>query len=253
MPTSPVTTTSASSVCLKCGTVMKSGKSSCCGRGGSWFGRCTSARDANLTHTWYDGVRVCTAQRSQQVIQQRLQASLRRSDVSSDDDNMGTNSETVIADARMSISTLDNNPKRLSGSVVTTVFSRTPIMISARTSLVHNTGATNAKAITTTNTNTIIATISASTSASANTVAPEQNIPSYKAKFSLLTYPEILPPLNETITNSVLHHASADVSMTSLSHSPDSASVIMGEYQTLVGLPTHILILLISASWYTFK
>ena len=53
------TTTTISSVCGKCGTSAKSGKISCCGRGGSWFGNCGSAE---LDHTWYEGIQVCKIQ-----------------------------------------------------------------------------------------------------------------------------------------------------------------------------------------------
>ena len=51
--------TSISSVCPKCGTMEKSGKNSCCGRGGSWFRNCGSAGNMQLRHTWYEGIRVC--------------------------------------------------------------------------------------------------------------------------------------------------------------------------------------------------
>ena len=48
-----------SSVCPQCGTIAKTGKSSCCGRGGSWFRNCGSAGNAKLRHTWYEGIRAC--------------------------------------------------------------------------------------------------------------------------------------------------------------------------------------------------
>ena len=49
-------------VCLKCGIIEKSGKSSCCGRGGSWFGNCGSVGNGNLDHTWYEGIQFCKTQ-----------------------------------------------------------------------------------------------------------------------------------------------------------------------------------------------
>ena len=52
--------TTTSSLCRNCGTIAKSGKSSCCGRGGSWFGNCGSPGNAKLHHTWYEGIRACT-------------------------------------------------------------------------------------------------------------------------------------------------------------------------------------------------
>ena len=54
-----LTTTTISSVCSKCGTVAKSGKMSCCGRGGSWFGNCGSAGNTKLGHTWFQGFQAC--------------------------------------------------------------------------------------------------------------------------------------------------------------------------------------------------
>ena len=63
MPTNEMpaakTTATIRSVCRKCGTVGKSGKSSCCGRGGSWFRNCGSTKDAKHSHTWYEGIQVC--------------------------------------------------------------------------------------------------------------------------------------------------------------------------------------------------
>ena len=47
------------SVCSKCGTVAKSGKHSCCGRGGSWFRNCGIGVNTNFDHTWFEGLRVC--------------------------------------------------------------------------------------------------------------------------------------------------------------------------------------------------
>ena len=45
--------------CRKCGTIGKSGKSSCCGRGGSWFRNCGNAGNVKNSHTWYEGIQVC--------------------------------------------------------------------------------------------------------------------------------------------------------------------------------------------------
>ena len=53
----PVTSTFDSG-CPKCGT-NKSGKSSCCGSGGAWFGNCGNKGDPKFDHTWGEGVRTC--------------------------------------------------------------------------------------------------------------------------------------------------------------------------------------------------
>ena len=47
------------SVCPKCGTIKKSGKTSCCGRGGSWFGNCGNIGERTIGHTWFEGSHVC--------------------------------------------------------------------------------------------------------------------------------------------------------------------------------------------------
>ena len=49
------------SVCPKCGTIGKSGKRSCCGRGGSWFKNCGDTGSTKLHFTWYEGIQTCTA------------------------------------------------------------------------------------------------------------------------------------------------------------------------------------------------
>ena len=63
--------TTISPACLKCGTIKKSGKASCCGRGGSWFENCGGAANVKHDHTWYEGIRVCKAlPQSSAVIEQ---------------------------------------------------------------------------------------------------------------------------------------------------------------------------------------
>ena len=56
------TTTTLGSVCPQCGVMQKSGKVSCCGRAGSWFGHCRS--DAERDHTWQEGVDACMRKRT---------------------------------------------------------------------------------------------------------------------------------------------------------------------------------------------
>ena len=59
----PTTKTSASALsmtaCPKCGSVKKSGKLSCCARGGAWFKNCGDYGDPNFHHTWVEGVQAC--------------------------------------------------------------------------------------------------------------------------------------------------------------------------------------------------
>ena len=61
---SPVTTSlsAASGIdsrCTKCVTTKKSGKLSCCARGGSWFKKCGDAGDTQFDHTWAEGIQAC--------------------------------------------------------------------------------------------------------------------------------------------------------------------------------------------------
>ena len=62
-PEAPITASpsvvSSSSVCTKCGTAKKSGKRSCCARGGAWFENCGDAGNTKFDHTWAEGIRVC--------------------------------------------------------------------------------------------------------------------------------------------------------------------------------------------------
>ena len=74
-----------SSVCLKCGTVRKSGKASCCGHGGSWFGNCGSAGDVNAGHTFNEGIRACKTWQFQVALDQELNAAQAKHDVFSSD------------------------------------------------------------------------------------------------------------------------------------------------------------------------
>ena len=47
-------------VCPKCGTSKKSGKLSCCIRGGSWYKNCGDPGDSSFDHTWFEGTQACT-------------------------------------------------------------------------------------------------------------------------------------------------------------------------------------------------
>ena len=54
-----LSTLSSSNKCSKCGIAKKSGKFSCCARGGSWFKNCGDAADSKFDHTWAEGIRAC--------------------------------------------------------------------------------------------------------------------------------------------------------------------------------------------------
>jgi hypothetical protein len=48
-----------SPACPKCGSIKKSGKLSCCARGGAWFKNCGDAGDPHFDHTWVEGIQAC--------------------------------------------------------------------------------------------------------------------------------------------------------------------------------------------------
>ena len=75
-------TTSTSSVCPKCGIADKSGKTSCCGLGGSWFGHCGQpGGGTKVNHTWHEGLQACKAWvRSRAVIAHQLGGAQQRRD-----------------------------------------------------------------------------------------------------------------------------------------------------------------------------
>ena len=78
LPTEPRAETSPSvkirSVrCSKCGTTKKSGKHSCCARGGSWFKNCGDDGDAYFDHTWAEGIQACKGFRSANSVTPPLQ------------------------------------------------------------------------------------------------------------------------------------------------------------------------------------
>ena len=66
-------TTAASAICSKCGTIGKSGKMSCCGRGGSWFRNCGGTGSTKLRHTWYEGISACKPRAQLKKIRPRQQ------------------------------------------------------------------------------------------------------------------------------------------------------------------------------------
>merc|ERR1712025_328882 len=84
-----VETTVVASGCLTCGVIQKSGKLSCCARGGSWFGDCAATANAKVKHTWYEGIQSCKGRKSKTVVLAQQQ-----SNASSGDAGNFTNSTT---------------------------------------------------------------------------------------------------------------------------------------------------------------
>ena len=68
---------SSSNRCLKCSIFKKSGKHSCCARGGAWFKNCGDADDIQFDHTWAEGTKACKILSSPVLVKGSQQATLR--------------------------------------------------------------------------------------------------------------------------------------------------------------------------------
>merc|ERR1712032_1777544 len=92
------TTTITVSVCPRCGTIAKSGKPSCCGRGGYWFRNCGSGGNTKHPHTWYDGIQACKAlSQSKRVIGKQLNLAKQKEVGSSQGADMDTYKAVTMA------------------------------------------------------------------------------------------------------------------------------------------------------------
>ena len=72
---------SSSNGCPKCSTIKKSGKHSCCARGGAWFKNCGDADDTQFDHTWAEGIEACKGFSDSVLIKISQQAILRNAGV----------------------------------------------------------------------------------------------------------------------------------------------------------------------------
>ena len=132
------TTTTTVSVCSRCGTIGKSDKSSCCGRGGSWFRNCGGTGNAKLQHAWYEGIQACKA-RSQprRVIGDQLSVAQQKDTDSSQGGVMMSNYKAAIAATKTFALTSVNTLTSMSDTtaIVTSTYTpdNVPITMSART------------------------------------------------------------------------------------------------------------------------
>ena len=118
-----------SSACPKCGLIKKSGKTSCCGRGGSWFKSCGSGGNAKLHHTWYEGIQVCKSRaQSRTVIDHAAQYKI----IDSSNRTDTTNSKVVITTAK----TITFTPAEMISSTLVTTTTTTLINMSINTSTI---------------------------------------------------------------------------------------------------------------------
>ena len=103
MPEAAKTTAIIRSVCPRCGTINKSGKNRCCGRGGSWFGNCGRAGNAKLGHSWHEGIQACkTWPQSKRAIGQQLNGARQKGNERSNDAGMVNPKTFGSTSARMS-------------------------------------------------------------------------------------------------------------------------------------------------------
>ena len=150
MPTPAVTTVSASSACPECGIIRKSGKMSCCSRGGSWFGKCESAGNAKLKHTWYEGIWACDGRQSRTAVDQQLNAFLPKSSASVDDTNKGVDMgpKVVVVAAYTVTFTPPNTSVQIQNTKPNNVSVNVSIITSAWKSRPHDAVASSYKTIT---------------------------------------------------------------------------------------------------------
>ena len=196
--TTAATATPTISICSKCGTIKKSGKLSCCGRGGSWLGNCGSAGNANLGHTWYEGIQACKDRQFQATVGQQLHVFQPKSDIFSDDTSIGMDSKVVTVATQMFASTVAKMSTPMSVATPITLPADTSIIMRARTSVMYDNGAT------------AIIHMPVSMPMPKTTILPVKGT---------ITY-----PANQRIIESSLS-TSADTNMMAPSHTPASVSV----------------------------
>ena len=73
--TSPIggASNSNSKRCIKCGTITKSGRRSCCAQGGAWFKDCGDIGDKKFGHTWAEGIKACNGFATSNIVKSLLQ------------------------------------------------------------------------------------------------------------------------------------------------------------------------------------
>ena len=92
---------SSNNACPKCSTIKKSGKLSCCARGGAWFKKCGDLGDKKFDHTWAEGIQACRGVVTSFLVQLPQQVMLRNvrfivSSLNSTQSRNGTRQQTNI-------------------------------------------------------------------------------------------------------------------------------------------------------------
>ena len=131
--TPAVTTTIAVSACLRCGTIAKSGKSSCCGRGGSWFKNCGGTGKKKLRHTWYEGIQACKVRTQSKAVVGQKSNSVQQKHTDSSQGTAMANYKEVIASTKMFAFTSVNASTSVSDttSIVTSTYTSDNVSLTA--------------------------------------------------------------------------------------------------------------------------
>ena len=241
-----------SSTCPECGIIGKFGEASCCGRGGSWFGNCGSAGNANLDHTWYEGIRACK-RRFRAVVGQQVYFFQPLRDAYLDDINMGMDSKAVVVAAHTfeSAPGIAATPTSFATPIIMTV--NTPIISSVYTSTAHDTGTASYKPIARTP-NAIAHNIM-------NALTPQVSTTSVSMMFTpqpaTTAVNMTIIPLATTTTVELMSGVSTEMSMTSASLMAEmpmtsasltamGVSIAAREYTELLHILTHINIILVT-------
>ena len=86
--TTSLSAVSSGNACRKCGAIKKSGKLSCCARGGAWFKNCGDVGDTKFGHTWAEGVQACKDSVNSISTKPPLQVMIRHAEVMSQPSNI---------------------------------------------------------------------------------------------------------------------------------------------------------------------
>ena len=138
-----MTTTITVSVCPRCGTIGKSGKPSCCGRGGSWFRNCGGAGKTKLQqHTWHEGIQACKS-RSQfkTVVGQQLNGAQQKGMGSSQGAGMANYKAVIAATNTPAVASVNTStPMSDTTLIITSTYTPDDVKIttSARTLMTNN-------------------------------------------------------------------------------------------------------------------
>ena len=203
MPNPATTTTTAMPVCLACGVIKKSGTMSCCARGGSWFGKCGNAGNANFGHTWHEGIQGCKAGQLQLAVDHQLHASEPNSnDTSGNGSSMDMHANTVVEAAHMFLSVWSNTSTSMSDTSPFTMSVNKAVTMSDRHPIASDGAATPFDATTGAATRPFEHTL-------VHMLTPKLNI--FRS--------------NMTINSSIMHDISTGMSKTTSSHASLSASI----------------------------